>query len=422
MMKQPLEEFLYEECDEERGYADSTLEAFETIYEAYSTWAEQNDVNVEDTTPRDVEEFVEWAKGRINLSYSDIYKHVEPAIVKFLDEERDDFNEEYFDPNVDKSLLVQGAAQHLNRIRGNLEQSTATNHTTGLIHYSEWLDQEEDLDPEDVTPLQIEDYLLYLKKQGYPNGTLSNKFVAVSKYYSFMVDKKKLWDTDPTEEAESQNIIDYKNRVKSKDRVKPKNHYLSEDEKDQLVEHCPAPRFRNKLIIKLMWQTGLRAGEVCNLKEEYFDWGKNSIWIPEHSSKSDEGRHVYFEDSLKTMLDIWYNGGERDSSPYASQSDYFFLSHQAEQLQPTRLSAIVSEAAENAGIQKESIVDVNGVSRNTISSHQLRHGYAVYMLKNGLDLKTLSEFMGHEDLNTTAEYLRYTKEDERIEYRDARAD
>lgn len=117
------------------------------------------------------------------------------------------------------------------------------------------------------------------------------------------------------------------------------------------------------------------------------------------------------------LLNIWLDGGYRQSFTHAESSDYLFLSERSEQLHPHQINETVVKAAKNADIQSKMYTDGNGQARYKITAHALRHGFAVRSLKNGMDIKTLADIMGHESLDTTKDYLELITDDLRERYR-----
>ncbi|KTG22215.1 tyrosine-type recombinase/integrase [Haloferax profundi] len=190
--------------------------------------------------------------------------------------------------------------------------------------------------------------------------------------------------------------------------------FATQNEYEQLIEHVPTPKFRNELIIKILYGLGLRRKELVDIKiapkqpDEgrygHLDFEKNKLEVP--AAKSDDGRPLWFGSKLRAPLRRWIRS-ERDAVFYASESDYLFPSRSSVQLTPKRVTAVVAEAAENAGIQSVMYTDQNGYERRRITPHALRHGFAVRHVRNGTVVVTLRDLMGDKDVSVTQVYLQF---------------
>jgi integrase/recombinase XerD len=74
---------------------------------------------------------------------------------------------------------------------------------------------------------------------------------------------------------------------------------------------------------------------------------------------------------------------------------------------------VVTTAAENADMQEIKFVDAAGMERQKITSHDLRHSFAVHFVRNGGDIRTLRDLLGHASISTTEKYLRFKSETKR---------
>lgn len=73
-------------------------------------------------------------------------------------------------------------------------------------------------------------------------------------------------------------------------------------------------------------------------------------------------------------------------------------------------------AAKEAGIQDVQYVDQRGNKQRRVTTHTLRHGFAVNALKCGIDIRRLQKLLGHADISTTQKYLRVIDEDVKEAY------
>ncbi len=172
--------------------------------------------------------------------------------------------------------------------------------------------------------------------------------------------------------------------------------YLKQDELKGLLE---APkRMRDRLIIKLLYETGMRVGELCSLTIGDVDLESSEITIQE-AKRHKEGRKVPLVNSwTKTMLRDYI--GTRKI-----RKDPLFMSNKRGQLSRRQVERLVWNYGETIGLD-----------RDKRHPHVLRHTHAVHALKSGIDLRTLQQNLGHSSIEVTAIYLTMDIDDRKEEY------
>jgi len=154
----------------------------------------------------------------------------------------------------------------------------------------------------------------------------------------------------------------------------------------------------------------MRAGEVEYIKLENIDFDDRLIEIIETKSKP---RTVSYAPNLSFLIDQWVNGGHRDVYAVAGDSPYLFVSRKKERLRANMINKIVVQAAKNAeDIQRKLYEDAQGGRRWRVTSHALRHTFAVLSLspdvgEGSVNLAYLRDQMGHTDISVTQQYLKY---------------
>jgi integrase/recombinase XerD len=191
--------------------------------------------------------------------------------------------------------------------------------------------------------------------------------------------------------------------------------YLEEQEIDALLNAATQSSQRCELIIRLFMSTGVRVSELVNIKLDDVDVDNRTIQIETAKSEKytdSEERSVYFDRETRNVLSR-YLKVERKGY-LGSGGDYLIVSNEAEQIGERRVSEIVREVAQEAGIQQVMYTDRSGRERRKVTAHLLRKTYAIQAVKSGMDISHLSTILGHSDIETTIErYLKYTQEDRR---------
>lgn len=406
------------EC-RDRDYAQSTIKTHTSSLETFSEWIETQDVSVKECSSAEIDQFIQWVKQRKSIRYGNIRSDIFWSLKKYfgyLVEEGEIQQNPCDSVDVVDCIILNNASRYLQRTRATKAEGTIKNRELGLIQFTEWVENQDEDALEEFTPLRLEDYAVYLKQKGYGDTTVSDKFATVSVLYEFLHEKEEVLDENPAEDVHlsQANIVDYRNPTKKSEELAEDITYITREQKEAMKEHCPGPKTRNELLIELMWQTGLRREEVADITIDHLDRENREIQI---RGKNDKSRYVFYQPTLDTLLQIWLDGGYRQSYNSAETSNHLFVSERSGRLNPHQINQIIVRSAKNAGIQSKMYTDGNGQTRYKITAHSTRHGFAVQSLKNGMDIKTLADIMGHESLDTTKQYLQLITDDLRERYR-----
>jgi len=172
--------------------------------------------------------------------------------------------------------------------------------------------------------------------------------------------------------------------------------YLKQSELKALLE---APRrMRDRLIIKLMYETGMRVGELAALTIGDVDLEYGEITI-QQAKRHEEGRKVPIVNSWTKAMLRDYIGTRKN------RKDPLFVSNKRGPLSRRQIERLVSKYAGQVGID-----------RDKRHPHVLRHTHAVHALKSGIDLRTLQQNLRHSSIEVTAIYLTMDIDDRKEQY------
>lgn len=250
-------------------------------------------------------------------------------------------------------------------------------------------------------------YFSSLKKEGYARNTMNSRWDSIKMLYHDLAGFHNVIEESPFEKLydRSHYLPD-----KTREETESEKPYVTREQKEILCDSVPSPAFRNEVMIRLIWHTGLRQGEISELKCRDVNLAENKLdhfWSPKINTE----RTVTFKPSLNWFLSEWLNGGYRDSYTGSGESDYLFLTHRSESFPRDRPNKIIKKAATEGGIQEVRKVDTAGRELHTITSHAIRRGHAMHLLKNDVDLRTIQKRLGHAKLDTTIGYLPISPED-----------
>ena len=170
--------------------------------------------------------------------------------------------------------------------------------------------------------------------------------------------------------------------------------YYSNEEIKSMIDNVDLScdcGIRNKCMIVIAAQTGLRASDIVWLKFNEIDWDKNTISKVQYKTKVPVV--VTFSDYVKFLM-IDYIKNYR----YNNDSEYIFLnSNTNEQFsKPAILTHIVRSAFINANID---------ISNKKAGAHSLRHSLATNLLMNNTPMPIITGVLGHTTVDTTQRYI-----------------
>lgn len=152
---------------------------------------------------------------------------------------------------------------------------------------------------------------------------------------------------------------------------------LTKDEVRSLIEGADTEKSR--LLISLLYSTGLRVSELVNLKQNDVNFTENTGWVR---------RGKGGKDRLFAMSE----GIAKDLQAYLTGRSYQYLFSKEKPLTTRNIQKIIKQTAGRANIQKK------------VTPHTLRHSFATHLLEQGTDIRIIQALLGHSNLNTTQVY------------------
>lgn len=219
--------------------------------------------------------------------------------------------------------------------------------------------------PSEIKEADIKNYLAHLISNKLMNNSSVALVKAALKFYYDEVLKKK--------------IVNLKTPKIS--RKLPE--ILTKEEMKRLLESIS--HTKSKLIVKLLYSSGIRLSECLNLKVENLEIGNRIGWVREGKGAKD--RMFILSNNLCEELLPFVHG----------RNGYIFNGRQG-RLTARNVQKIVKKAAEKAGITKK------------ITPHKLRHSFATHLLESGTDIRIIQELLGHANLQTTQIYTKVSQE------------
>ncbi|WP_050607578.1 site-specific tyrosine recombinase XerD [Clostridium niameyense] len=270
------------------------------------------------------------------------------------------------------SSVLEGYLKELQR--KSLSKNTIDAYNRDITKFKEFATtREEDL--KSATTVTIMAYVQHLEKTGHATSSIVRNIVSIRNFYKYLI-KKGIVLEDPTLSYDIPKV----------QRNIPK--ILSVEEVDALLNSPDNSKkgLRDKAMLELMYATGTKVTELLNLT--IYDINLKFNYIKCRGTKSKE-RIIpigsYAVNCLKEYLQV-----RPELNIY--NLDYLFLNLKGTQLTRQGFWKIIKHYAKETGIDK------------AINAYTLRHSFAVHLLQNGADIKSVQELLGHRDLAATQIY------------------
>jgi site-specific recombinase XerD len=280
---------------------------------------------------------------------------------------------------MDKQITTTGALELFERalVGSNNSPKTIRAYTDDLKQFLDFLKETRvDFDKADqLSRIDIVEFLNKAASRGLSGLTRTRKLASIRKFYTLLYDSGFLKGNPattvkgPVREEKDPTVL-YKNEYKA-----------------LLFEASNNPR--DYAILQTFLQTGIRVGELVNLKIEDIDLTNKLLIVRQGKGKKD--RTIPLEsqglDAISKYLEV---RGKPDS-------EYLFLAKNGTSLDVRTVRYMVRKYVLKAGIHKKTSV------------HSLRHTYATHKIDKGMTLPNLQELLGHKKMETTYKYVHLAK-------------
>ncbi|MBQ4583591.1 MAG: tyrosine recombinase XerC [Bacilli bacterium] len=230
----------------------------------------------------------------------------------------------------------------------------------------------------------IREFLKYLDQEHYSSASISQMLSSLRTYYKYLL-KENVITSNPFKAIRNPKL------------PKKLPNFLSNLQVEDLVniyDYSNPTNIRNHLIIELLYSTGIRVGELVNLKIRDINFNDNSIRI---LGKGNKERIVLFGEYAKESLNIYLKEA-RNTFIKRVQNDYLLLNCFGNKLTTRTIENIVKECNSKLAL------------KNNVTPHTIRHTFATDLLNNGADIKSVQELLGHSSLSTTQVYTHLTND------------
>lgn len=227
----------------------------------------------------------------------------------------------------------------------------------------------------------VKAWLIHLDEKKNKSTTVSRKISSLRGFYKYLINNKII-DSNPF------SLVS----LPKKERHLPRFFYYNElEEMFQVPKLNTALGQRDRLLLEMLYATGVRVSELVNIKVSDINGEEIKVL-----GKGNKERIVEFGDYAESILELYLNEGYKSLN--VKKSEYLFLNNRGGKLTTRGVRYILDNIINKTTIDKK------------ISPHMLRHTFATHLLNEGCDLLTVQELLGHESLTATSIYTHITND------------
>ncbi|MEG0909577.1 MAG: tyrosine recombinase [Bacilli bacterium] len=265
----------------------------------------------------------------------------------------------------------------------NYSDKTIISYSSDLNAYKKYLNKY-NINYLEINREEVRNYLKFLDSCKLKNSSIARKISSIRNFYNFLVIKGLI----------ESNIFKSIRNPKIERKLPNFLNYFEISDMLNCIDINSISGLRNRLVIEMLYATGCRVSELCNIKLNDINMEDKSIKIKGKGSKE---RIVFFgeyaEDILKKYLST-----SRSKLMGNTNNEYLLINDKCLNVNTYDIEKIVNDIVKDASI------------KHHVTPHTLRHTFATHLLNNGADIRSVQELLGHASLNTTGIYTHVTSE------------
>ncbi len=263
--------------------------------------------------------------------------------------------------------------------------NTKKNYEIDINEFMNYL-KDKEINYTDVNYEFIKEYLVFMYNKKYKRNTIARKLSSLRSFYKYLFNNNII-KTNPFKYV----------KTPKKEKMLPK--YLSVVDLETIF-NVPNLNFnlgqRDRLILEILYATGIRVGELVEIKVSDIDFFNKEIKV---NGKGNKQRIVEFGDYCFEYINLFLNDGrEKILKKHNKTSSYLIINDHGDKITTRGVELLIDKIIKKAALKRK------------VTPHMLRHTFATHLLNEGCDILTVKELLGHESLESTQIYTHVSNE------------
>lgn len=263
--------------------------------------------------------------------------------------------------------------------------NTKKNYEIDINEFMNYL-KDKEINYTDVNYEFIKEYLVFMYNKKYKRNTIARKLSSLRSFYKYLFNNNII-KTNPFKYV----------KTPKKEKMLPK--YLSVVDLETIF-NVPDLNFnlgqRDRLILEILYATGIRVGELVEIKVSDIDFFNKEIKV---NGKGSKQRIVEFGDYCFEYINLFLNDGrEKILKKHNKTSSYLIINDHGDKITTRGVELLIDKIIKKAALKRK------------VTPHMLRHTFATHLLNEGCDILTVKELLGHESLESTQIYTHVSNE------------
>ncbi|KAB7647274.1 MULTISPECIES: tyrosine recombinase XerC [Staphylococcus] len=285
---------------------------------------------------------------------------------------------------------IQKAFLYMLKVERNFSDHTLKSYHDDIVQFNDFLYQES-LDLNDFEYKDARNYLSFLYSKNLKRTTVSRKISTLRTFYEY-------WMT------QDESVVNPFVQLVHPKKEQYLPQFFYEEEMEALfktVETDSKKGMRDKVILELLYATGIRVSELVHIKTQDLDMKLPGVKV---LGKGNKERFIPFGEFCKQSIERYL----KEFKPLKHvDHDYLIVNMQGQPITERGVRYVLNDVVKRT----------SGVTN--IHPHKLRHTFATHLLNQGADLRTVQSLLGHVNLSTTGKYTHVSNQQLRKVYLNA---
>lgn len=267
-----------------------------------------------------------------------------------------------------------------------LDEKTLRAYRIDLEQYMNYTSQDNII----VSRKDLNNYIVFLHNK-YKQKTVKRKIASIKAFYNYF-EREDIIEVNPMRKISTkfreEHILP---KIIPSNKIEEILKYIYSKQDDNSITEWKRKLIkRDIVVIELLFATGLRISELCNLKRSSIDFENGIVCIKGKGSKE---RYLHISNSkIMEQLIQYKNICEKENK----NNEYFFINRYGNRYSEQSARKMIHKHIEKSGMDLY------------VTPHMFRHSFATLLLEEDVDIRYIQKMLGHSSITTTQIYTEVT--------------